>query len=239
MKFEYPSGPSLAIIDAVTEVGKDDEARRNLQHNLKEWRRSGVSPLWINSLRSRGDIRLVCLVQDFHKFNTLMLDEIRSVDGVRETHTVFGFDGVANLDLLLDLEMEVLPMTDLSSCYLYLRVSPGEDRNVLEAIRQLPQEGDVRLIWALNIYDSQTGDLFLLLLSDDDRLTREFVRQRIRAIAGVRDTVMDEIVEWSWMAEADSIILLCEMFFQLEETPDLLDSMDFDFIDDEESDSYS
>ncbi len=236
MQFEYPSGPSLAIIDTVPEVDKDSEARQDLQHNLKEWRRSGVSPLWINSLRSRGDIRLVCLVQDFHKFNTLMLDEIRSVKGVRETRTIFGFDGVANLDLLLDLEMEVLPMTDLSSCYLYLRVSPGEDRNVLDAIRRLPPDGDVRLVWALNTYNSQTGDLFLLLLSTDDLLTREFIRNRIRAIAGVQDTVMDEIVEWSWMAEPDSIILLCEMFFQLDGTADPLDSMDFDFMDDEEDD---
>ena len=236
MQFEYPSGPSLAIIDAVPEVDKDSEARQDLQHNLKEWRRSGVSPLWINSLRSRGDIRLVCLVQDFHKFNTLMLDEIRSVKGVRETRTIFGFDGVANLDLLLDLEMEVLPTTDLSSCYLYLRVSPGEDRNVLDAIRRLPPDGDVRLVWALNTYNSQTGDLFLLLLSTDDLLTREFIRNRIRAISGVQDTVMDEIVEWSWMADPDSIILLCEMFFQLEGTADPLDNMDFDFMDDEEDD---
>ncbi len=236
MQSEYPSGPSLAIIDAVTEVDKDNAARQGLQHNLQEWRRSGVSPLWINSLRSRGDIRLVCLVQDFHKFNTLMLDEIRSVDGVRETRTIFGFDGVANLDLLLDLEMEVLPMTDLSSCYLYLRVSPGEDRNVLDAIRQLPQDGDVRMVWALNTYNSQTGDLFLLLLSAAERLTREFIQNPIRAIPGVQDTVMDEIVEWSWMAEPDSIVLLCEMFFQLEGTADPLDSMDFDFLIDEEVD---
>ena len=238
MQFEYPSGPSLAIIDAVTEVDKDNEARQGLQHNLQEWRRSGVSPLWINSLRSRGDIRLICLVQDFHKFNTLMLDEIRSVDGVRETRTIFGFDGVANLDLLLDLEMEVLPTTDLSSCYLYLRVSPGEDRNVLDTIRQLPQDGNVRLVWALNTYNSQTGDLFLLLLSTDDHLTRKFVRNHIRTISGVQDTILDEIVEWSWMAEPDSIILLCEMFFQLEGTADPLDDMDFDFTDDEEEDYY-
>ncbi len=236
MQFEYPSGPNLAIIDAVTEVNKDNEVRQNLQHNLQEWRRSGVSPLWINSLRSREDIRLVCLVQDFHKFNTLMLDEIRSVNGVRETHTIFGFDGVANLDLLLDLEMEVLPTADLSSCYLYLQVSPGEDRNVLDAVRRLPPDGEVRLVWALNTYNSQAGDLFLLLLSEDDQGTREFIQNHIRAIPGVQDTETDEIVEWSWMAEPDSIISLCEMFFQLEGTADSLDSMDFDFMDNKEED---
>ncbi len=238
MQFEIPSGPSLAIIDAFTEADKDRDARQDLEHNLKEWRRSGVSRLWINSLRSRGDVRLVCLVQDFHKFNTLMLDEIRSVRGVKETRTTFGFDGVANLDLLLDLEMEVLPMTDLFSCYLYLRVSPGEDRNVLEAIQHLPQDGDVRLVWALNTYNSQAGDLLLLLLSSNELNNEKFIQTHIRTISGVQDTEKDEIVEWAWMAEPDSIILLCEMFFQSEETENSLDSMEFDFSDEESEDGY-
>ncbi len=238
MQFEIPSGPSLAIIDAFTEADKDRDARQDLEHNLKEWRRSGVSRLWINSLRSRGDVRLVCLVQDFHKFNTLMLDEIRSVRGVKETHTTFGFDGVANLDLLLDLEMEVLPMTDLFSCYLYLRVSPGEDRNVLEAIQHLPQDGDVRLVWALNTYNSQAGDLLLLLLSSNELNNEKFIQTHIRTISGVQDTEKDEIVEWAWMAEPDSIILLCEMFFQSEETEHSLDSMEFDYSDEESEDGY-
>ena len=66
-------------------------------------------------------------------------------------------------------------MTDLFSCYLYLRVSPGEDRNVLEAIQHLPQDGDVRLVWALNTYNSQAGDLLLLLLSSNELNNEKFI----------------------------------------------------------------
>lgn len=234
MQSEHPTGPSLAVIDAATEANQDRETRQVLQRNLKEWRRSGVAPLWFNSLRGSEDIRLVCLVQDFHKFNTLMLDEIRSAAGVRETRTAFGFEGVANLDLLLDLEMEVLPTTEHTSSYLYLRVSPGEVRKVLNALHQLPQAGDVRLVWALNTFNNQSGDLFLLLLSSDDSLRAEFITNHIQTIEGVQGFELDEIVEWSWMAEPDSIISLCEMFFQLEDPTDPLDLLDFNFDDEEE-----
>ena len=229
MQSEHPEGPSLAVIDTVKEVNRDKETRQGLQRKLTEWRRSGVSPLWFNSLSGSEDIRLVCLVQDFRKFSTQMLDEIGSVVGVRETRTVFGFDGVANLDLLLDLEMEVLPTAELSSSYLYIQVSPGKDRHVLEALRQLPQDGVVRLVWALNTFNEQTGKLFMLLLSSDDSLTAEFVTNHIQTIDGAQHVEMDEIVDWSWMAEPESIISLCEMFFQLEGADDPFDSMDFDF----------
>lgn len=232
MSLDSLSGLSLVLVDAVTEEDEDRSIRQRLQHNLQEWKRSGVSPLWINSLRGSRDIRLVCLVQDFHKFNTMMLDEIRSVSGVLETRAIFGVDGSANLDLLLDLEMEVLPTAENSFCFLYLGVAPGADRLVLENIRELPTEEDVRLVWALNTYDNQAGDLCLLTLSADSGFDPAAMEHRIRALDGVQGTALEEIVEWNWMADPEAIITLCEMFFPSSDVTDLLEDDLLDFPED-------
>lgn len=228
---EKTKEPSLAFVDAVIDSNKDSSARRALQDRLQKWYRRGVSLLWINTLRHRADIRLVCLVQDFRKFNTLVLDEIRSVDGVRATRTTFSFNGVANVDLLLDLEMEVLPHTGTSSSYLQLSVVPGEDRNVLEAITSLPSSLDVRVVWALNTY-SHASDLSLLLLGLDGTVIADYIMTHIRPIEGLVDTETDEIVEWAWMAEPEAIISLCEMFCpEEEEDEDLIDIQFEDLLD--------
>lgn len=223
--------PGLAFIDAVTEPHKDEAARRALQENLQMWHRSGVAPLWLNTFRHRAaDVRLACLVQDFHKFNTLLQDEVRSVEGVRQTRTAFGFHGVANMDLLLDLEMEVLPDADASTCYLNLRVAPGADHQVLAAVHGLPGDAGVGVVWALNTFNSHVGDLSLLLLGEDRAAISRFVMSDIRSIEGVVDTVEDEIVEWLWMADADAIIAVCEMFAANQDA-DAADDLDLDGLD--------
>lgn len=228
-------GPSLAFIDTITTSDKDGVARRHLQENLQLWRRSGVRPLWLNTFRNRADVRSVCLVEDFQKFNRLMLEEVRSVEGVRETRTAFSFVGVANVNLLLDLEMLVLPHTETSSCYLQLRVEPGEDTHVSETVTNLNHDSAVSVVWSLISYSGHVGDISLLLLGDAETDMSEFILNHVRTIKGVVDTVADEIVDWTWMAEPDAIITLCEMFAQGDDIDDLvdMDAWDEEFLEDE------
>ena len=236
------AGPCLAYVDAVMDSHKASEALRILQSNLQMWHRSGVTPLWLNSFLSHAGARVVCLVQDFPKFNSLVLDEIRCVEGVRETRTTFSFDGIANVDLLLDLEMEIPPHTDIASCHLNIRVAPGVDRQVLDAVARLPQSGIVRVMWALTTYSSFGGDIAMLLLGPGSNHISDYIRDHIRSIEGVIDTDADEIIEWIWMAEPAAIIALCEMFFRAEEEEEELDNWDDSLFQDEESwdaDSWS
>lgn len=231
----HSTGPCLAYVDTVIDSHKASEALRILQSNLQMWHRSGVTPLWLNSFRSHTGARLVCLVQDFSKFNNLILDEIRCVEGVRETRTTFSFDGIANVDLLLDLEMEILPHTDIASCHLNIRVAPGVDRQVLEAVARLPQNGAVQVMWALTTYSSFGGDISLLLLGPGNGAIADYIRDYIRSIEGVIDTAADDIIEWIWMAEPAAIITLCEMFFQDEDEEEILDRWDDSLYPDEGS----
>ncbi len=218
------TGPCLAYVDTVMDSHKASEALRLLQSNLQMWHRSGVTPLWLNAFRNHAGARLVCLVQNFSKFNNLVLDEIRCVEGVRETRTTFSFDGIANVDLLLDLEMEIPPHTDIASCHLNIRVVPGVDRQVLEAVARLPQNRAVQVMWALTTYSSFGGDISLLLLGPDGRAISEYIRNHIRSIKGVIATDADDIIEWIWMAEPAAVITLCEMFFQDEDETEMLDN---------------
>ncbi|MCS6828254.1 MAG: hypothetical protein NZ553_16685, partial [Caldilinea sp.] len=99
--------PILAIIDVDIMCGKDETAREQMLHNLRRYRGEGVKPLWTNWLRQRADLRFTCLIHDVADFNRFMLDVVRSVDGVRETSTLLSFGGRADIDTLLELEMEV------------------------------------------------------------------------------------------------------------------------------------
>ena len=71
---------------------------------------------------------LSVLVRDFEEFNDFMLDVVRGVDGVRETRTVHSFGGRADLDSLLDLEMEVGPSQGMVAGNVLVDVKPGMDR---------------------------------------------------------------------------------------------------------------
>ena len=128
---------ALAIIDADIISGKDEVAREQLLQNLRQYRSNGVRPLWINWLRQRADFRFTCLVHDLPAFNNFMLDVVRCVEGVRETSTVLSFGGRADIDTMLDLEMEITT-NNMVAANVMIDVQPGMDRKCFQALLDLP-----------------------------------------------------------------------------------------------------
>ena len=205
--------PALAFVDADIMSGKDELAREALLANVRRYRTPGVAPLWVNWLRHRADLRFVCLVRDFSEFNSFILDVVRSVDGVRETSTILSFGGRADLDTLLDLEMEVSPTNQTVAANVMIDVQPGADRRCFQALLDLPPHPDVRRIWLLNCYHSEEADLQLFLLGKNLSALTGYVLSWVRTTPGVIDTVMESVLDWRWLANPDDIIELCEMFF--------------------------
>lgn len=205
--------PALAFVDADIVSGKDELAREALLANVRRYRTPGVAPLWVNWLRHRADLRFVCLVRDFSEFNSFVLDVVRSVDGVRETSTILSFGGRADLDTLLDLEMEVSPTSQTVAASVMIDVQPGADRRCFQALLDLPPHPDVRRVWLLNCYLSDEADLQLFLLGKNLSALTGYVLSWVRTTPGVIDTVMDSVLDWRWLANPDDIIELCEMFF--------------------------
>jgi hypothetical protein len=135
------------------------------------------------------------------------------VDGVRETSTILSFGGRADLDTLLDLEMEVSPTSQTVAASVMIDVQPGADRRCFQALLDLPPHPDVRRIWLLNCYHSEEADLQLFLLGKNLSALTGYVLSWVRTTPGVLDTVMDSVLDWRWLANPDDIIELCEMFF--------------------------
>ena len=207
------SSTALAFVDADIISGKDEVAREQLLNNLMSYNSNGVAPLWVNWMRSRADLRFVCLVRDLQEFNRFMLDVVRSVEGVRETRTTLSFSGRADIDSLLELEMEVSPSSQTIAASVLIDVQPGMDRRCFQAIIDLPPHPDVRRVWLLNTYHSDDADLMLLLLGKNVAALTGYMMSWVRTTPGVIDTEMGTVLDWRWLAEPDDIVELCELFF--------------------------
>ena len=203
----------LAFVDADIMSGKDELAREELLRNVRRYKSAGVSPLWVNWLRQRADLRFVCLVRDLAEFNDFMLDVVRNVDGVRETRTMLSFGGRADIDTLLDLEMEVSPNSQMVASSVLIDVRPGLDRQCFQTLLDLPPHPDVRRVWLLNCYHSDDADLMMLLLGKNVAALTGYVMSWIRTADGVVDTEMSTVLDWRWLASPDTIVELCELFF--------------------------
>lgn len=207
------SQPVLAFIDCDIACGKDELAREELLRNVGRYRSPGVAPLFVNWLRQRADLRFVCLVRDLSEFNDFMLDVVRSVEGVRETRTTLSFGGRADIDALLELEMEVSPNSHTVAASVWIDVEPGMDRKCFQGLLDLPSHPDVRQVWLLNCYHTGNADLLLLLLGKNVAALTGYVMSWVRTVPGVADTEMSSVLDWRWLAGADELVELCEMFF--------------------------
>jgi hypothetical protein len=205
--------PVLAFIDCNIASGQDELAREALMANVSRYRSPGVAPLFVNWLRERADLRFVCMVRNLGEFNDFMLDVVRSVPGVRGTRTMLSFGGRADLDTLLELEMEVSPNSQLVAASLWIDVQPGLDRRCFQALLDLPPHPDVRLVWLLNCYHSDDADLQMLLLGKNVAALTGYVMSWVRTVPGVIDTEMSMVLDWRWLAGPEDIVELCELFF--------------------------
>ncbi len=205
--------PVLAFIDCAITSGKDELAREALLANVGRFRSNGVAPLFVNWLRERADLRFVCMVRDLSEFNDFMLDVVRSVPGVRETRTTLSFGGRADIDVLLELEMEVNPSSQTVAASLWIDVQPGMDRRCFQALLDLPPHPEVRCVWLLNCYHSADSDLHMMLLGKNIAALTGFVMSWVRTAPGVVDTELSTVLDWRWLAGPEDIVELCEMFF--------------------------
>ncbi len=204
--------PILAIVDADITSGKDEVAREQLLYNLRNYQGNGVKPLWTNWLRLRADLRFTCLIHDVAAFNDFMLDVVRSVDGVRETTTILSFGGRADIDTLLELEMEV-STGNMVAANVMIDVQPGFDRRCFQGLLDLPPHPEVRRVWLLNCYHSANADLKMLLLGKSLAAITGYVMSWIRTTVGVVDTEVLTVLDWRWLASPEDIVELCELFF--------------------------
>ena len=97
--------PTLAVIHIDIAAGADELAREHLLEHLQAYHNPCLSVLWVNWIRERADLHVVCLVHDLDLFDEFLINTIRTAPGVRGTSAQLAFDGTVRSDAMMDVSM--------------------------------------------------------------------------------------------------------------------------------------
>ncbi len=209
---------TIAIIDANIRSGQDEIAREDVLERLQNYDGVCVTPLWVNWLRSRADLRIVCLVSDLPRLDDFLIDVVRNALGVTGTRAVLSFGGSAHIANLMDIPLAAAGNRSLSAATVRIEVMPGFDRSAFDAIWSLPEHPHVKPVWLLRTYHSFNADLSMLLLSDDEAAITGYIMSWVRPVEGVADTNISTVKDWRMFATPEQMIEVAERFFDLNGT---------------------
>lgn len=204
--------PTLAVIDIDIFSGQDELAREGLLENLGRFDRHGVTPLWVNWMRERADLRVVCLVHDLARLDDFLVDVIRSVPGVRGTAAQLSFDGMVRGDALMDISMLNSVWDRRAAATVLVKSQPGHDREVYQTLIGLPPHQQVELVWVVKLFHSAEADLQLLLLSERTSALTGYVMSWVRTVPGVVDTQLSSVLDWRILGQTEDFIALAHRF---------------------------
>ncbi|NUQ36927.1 MAG: hypothetical protein HUU23_03855 [Caldilineales bacterium] len=205
---------TLAIIDSNIRSGQDELAREDVLARLRRYTHPCVTPLWVNWLRPRADLRLVCMVHELDRFDDFLIDVLREAIGVAGTRAFLSFGGRVNITHLLEVLLVAAGDQEMFAASVRIELLPGYDRSAFEALWTLPPHPHVRPVWLLRTYHSFEADLNLMLLSDDHAAINGYVMSWVRTAPGVLDTMITDVLDWQMLASPEEMIALAERFFQ-------------------------
>jgi hypothetical protein len=211
--------PTLAIIDIDIASGHDELARERLLENLQNCTKQLILPLWVNWLRERADLRVVCLAHDLAQFDDFLVDVIRTVPGVRGTAAQLAFDGVVRGDTLMDIAMLSTVWDRRAAATLQVKSRPGQDRQVYQALVGLPHHQEVEVVWVVKLFHSSEADLSLLLMGERTSALTGYVMSWVRTVPGVMDTQMSTVLDWRILGQTEDFISLGKAFSELQPSP--------------------
>ena len=70
------SNNTIAVIDANIRSGQDELAREDVLARLRNYDQPCVTPLWVNWLRNRADLRIVCMVDELSRLDDFLIDVV-------------------------------------------------------------------------------------------------------------------------------------------------------------------
>jgi DNA-binding Lrp family transcriptional regulator len=206
---------TLAVIDIDVYAGQDEMAREGLLENLSRPHDRCITPLWVNWLRERADLRVVCLVHDLLQFDDFLVDVIRTVPGVRGTSARLAFDGMVCGDAIMDIAFHGALWDRRAAATVDVKTLPGRDREVYRALAELPKHKHVSTVWVVKLFHSSEADLMLLLLGERTAALTGYAMSWVRTVPGVVDTQLSSVQDWEILGSADDFLLLTERFSEL------------------------
>jgi hypothetical protein len=204
--------PTLAVIDIDILSGQDELVRERLLDNLAHFKDSFVTPLWVNWLRERADLRVVCLVHDLTRLDDFLVDVIRLMPGVRGTAAQLTFNGTVRSDPLMDVSLFNSTWDRRAAATVLVKTQPGKDREVYRTLVKLPSHQQVEMVWVIKLYHSSEADLQLLLLGDRTAALTGYVMSWVRTVSGVIDTQLSSILDWRILGKTEDFLALAQRF---------------------------
>ncbi len=204
--------PTLGVIDIDIYAGQDEQAREGLLENLAKVADRCVTPLWLNWMRERADLRVVCLVHDLLRFDDFLVDVIRSVPGVRGTAARLAFDGTVCADAMRDIATQNTIWDRRAAATVEVKTQPGRDREVYRALIELPRHKEVQVVWVVKLFHSTEADLMLLLLGRRTAALTGYTMSWIRTVPGVVDTQVTSVLDWQILGNDTDFQALIERF---------------------------
>jgi len=203
---------TIAIIDADIRSGQDELAREKVLARLHAFSGSCVTPLWVNWLRSRSDLRLLCMVHDLTRLDDFLIDVLRNAKGVIGTRAVLSFGGRANINHLMEIPLAA--NGQFYAATVSIKLMPGYDRAAFDQIWSLPQHPSVNPVWLLRTYHGYDADLNMLLFAEDYPAINGYITSWLRPVAGLVDTEISDVIDWRLLASPEQMIQLAERFFE-------------------------
>jgi hypothetical protein len=210
--------PTLAIIDIDIQSSHDELARERLLENLQQSPRHFICPLWVNLMRERADLRVVCLVQDLTGLDDFLVDMIRTVPGVRGTAAQLDIDGVVRGEPLMDVALLNAVWNRRAAATVLVKSQPGADREVYRALIELPRHQQVEVVWVVKLFHSGEADLLIFLLGEVTSALTGYVMSWIRTVPGVVDTQLTSVLDWRILGHAEDFIALAQRFPEPQES---------------------
>lgn len=204
--------PTLAIIDIDIFSGQDELAREDLLENLRQFHEPCLTVLWVNWLRERADLRVVCLVYDLERFDDFLVNVVRKMPGVRGTAAQLAFDGVVHGDTLLDISMFNAGWDRRAAATVQVKLQPGREREAYNALLALPVHEQVQVVWVVKVFHSVDADLLVLLLGERAAALTGYVMSWIRMVPGVRDTQLSTVLDWRIFGRTEDFLEVTRRF---------------------------
>lgn len=204
--------PTLAIVDIDIFSGQDELAREELLENLHHFNEKCLTVLWVNWLRERADLRVVCLVYDLEHFDDFLVNVIRKARGVRGTSAQLAFDGVIHGEALMDVSLLNTVWDRRAAANVQVKLQPGREHEAYEALLALPEHGQVQVVWVVKVFHSGDADLLILLLGERTAVLTGYVMSWIRTVPGVLDTKLSSVLDWRILGRTEDFLTVAQRF---------------------------
>ena len=170
----------FAVVDVIS--GRDEEVWTSMAKRLKGLK-GDVTPLIMNRIFEQEDIALTLRVTDPKMLPTFLVENVRSIEGVRDIETFSLFEGT-----FLAEKDRVQRDAEGLHAYAFIATEPGQDREVYDTLCSLGEHMSVYPRFVAFTFHKMKCTIILSLNAPSIETLEEFLIEKVRCIDGVTDT---------------------------------------------------